>query len=83
MVLGVLGIPARNMAKTILQSVITYINGNSATGLQRIDVVIFQPGMVNEFVDSMKKSIEKKDSWWSRVATWITGNASAAASYAS
>lgn len=70
------------MAKTILQAVVTYINDHPQTGLTSVDVVIFQPGMVKEFVDSMKKSIDKKESWWSKIATWITNSASTAASYA-
>ena len=65
------------MANTILQAVVSYLNDNQHSLLTKVDVVIFLPGMVQEFINSMQKSVEKKGSLWSRfqisISDWFTG----------
>ena len=50
-----------------MKSTIEYINDNPQSSLDTIDVVIFSPDMVNDFVESMKKFLDKDRSFISRV----------------
>lgn len=60
------------MAKHMLHGVVNYINDTPGTSLERVDVVIFQPEMVQEFVGSMKSAIDKKDPWWKRIGAMVS-----------
>ncbi|XP_067933230.1 protein mono-ADP-ribosyltransferase PARP14-like [Watersipora subatra] len=67
----------KEMAKVIMQAILKYLSDNPHSLLQRIDVVIYQSEMVDSFVSSMKKCIEKRESWWTRlvvtVSDWFQG----------
>lgn len=64
--------PAEEMAKVLLEAVVTYISEHPKTSLDRIDVVILTPELVCEYVSSMLASVEKKDSLWD----WFKGSIS-------
>ena len=48
------------MAHHILEGVISYLSTHPQTSLTAVDVVIIQPPMVRDFVETMKKAIGKK-----------------------
>lgn len=52
------------MASVLLQATAEYIQDHPRTKLNRIDVVIFLPGMVREFIASMQQSVEQKSTLW-------------------
>ena len=54
---------AKDMAHHLLEGVISYLSTHPQTSLTAVDVVIFQPSMVRDFVSTMKNAIEKKYTW--------------------
>ncbi|XP_067934854.1 protein mono-ADP-ribosyltransferase PARP14-like [Watersipora subatra] len=70
---GALGLPSREMAKKLLQAIVTYVNDHHQTTLTAIDIVIFQEKMIQEFVVSMKKAIDKPDGWMKKLKITLSG----------
>ena len=63
------------MSKNILEAVGSYLSQNRNTKLKVIDVVIFQDGMVDNFVQSMKSAVNEKGKQrgvWAKVSDWIS-----------
>ena len=63
------------MSKFIFEAVCTYVNKNPETWLKAIDIVIFQPNMVDDFEKSMKtaiKSQQKPKGFLARISGWLS-----------
>lgn len=60
------------MSKIILESTVKYLTKHKKSTLRTIDLVIFQPEMVKDFVNSMSNAVEKQESWWKIAVDWIT-----------
>lgn len=66
------------MAKILVGSAVSYINNTRETTLKIIDLVVFEPSMVDEFVKSMEVAVRisreksKGKGWTTRISEWIT-----------
>lgn len=59
----------KDMARVILETVISYVNNVQSSVIKVIDVVIFKEDMVKTFVTSMENTTTKKEksSWWKQI----------------
>lgn len=66
------------MAKILVGSAVSYINNTRETTLKIIDLVVFEPSMVDEFLKSMEVAVRisreksKDRGWTTRISEWIT-----------
>jgi len=65
--LGNLGLSPKDMAKLLLQAVVEYLNSNPKSFIHHLDIIVFQEKMINDFVESMRKVVEKKKTLWQRL----------------
>lgn len=74
---GGLNIDAKKVAKNLLRATASYLNNQPNSVLKRIDIVIYQDQMVEEFSKALKKYAEKKSKstkWAKTVKDYVLGN---------
>jgi hypothetical protein len=60
----------REMATIILDAVGNFCSRNQTANLALVQIVVFQPEMLQCFADSIKKQMEKNSSLWTKTKGW-------------